>query len=489
MKNLIPIGVAAAIVAAVSCNGQQMRNPTGAGMWYPADKGALAAQVDGFLQEKPATPPKGKPIAIISPHAGFRFSGKCAGAAFSTVKGRSYGRVIVLGISHRALLRGASILKVDGYATPLGKIPLDRKACDKLLEQRLFSTVPRAHADEHSVENELPFLQRALKGEFKLVPILIGAADATQLKEIARQIAPLLDANTLLVASSDFTHYGKERFDYVPFRSDLKANLKKLSMAAAKPIMALDFNGFRKHLAQTGDTICGRNPISVLLCALPPGSRGTMARYYTSGDVTGDYASSVSYLSFVFTQGALMINEQGQATLLDVARKTIEAAIRGEKLPVIVVDAPELQNHQGAFVTIMKGGALRGCIGRFTADEPLYKVVAKMARASATEDLRFVARRLTAAELEDINIEISVLSTMTRIKNPLEEVKLGVHGIYIRRGMRSGTYLPQVATEHNMTLEEFLSSCCSSKAGLAPDAWKDPQTEVYIYSAQVFGEE
>ena len=150
---------------------------------------------------------------------------------------------------------------------------------------------------------------------------------------------------------------------------------------------------------------------------------------------------------------------------------------------------PSCRITRGAFVTITKGGALRGCIGRFTADEPLHKVVAKMARASATEDPRFVGRRLTAAELEDINIEISVLSTMTRIKDPLEEVKLGVHGIYIRRGARSGTYLPQVATEHNMTLEEFLSSCSSSKAGLAPDAWKDPQTEVYIYSAQVFGEE
>jgi len=488
MKKIMPIGVVAVIVLAASCNGEQSRNPTGAGGWYPADKETLAAQVDAFLLEEPDTTLKGRPIAVISPHAGFRYSGKCAGAAFSAVKGLSYKRVVVLGISHFAPLRGASILNVDAYATPLGTIPLDRKACKKLLGHRLFNTVPAAHAREHSVENELPFLQRALKGEFKLVPILIGEIDAAQTTEIAQEIRPLLDSNTLLVVSSDFTHYGRH-FDYVRFRTDVKENLKKLAMAAAKPIMALDFNGFRKHLTETGDTICGRKPIGVLLCALPHGSKAAIAKYYTSGDLSGDYETSVSYLSLVFTQGAQMINEQGQAMLLDVARKTIEAAIRGDQAPVFAVDGPELQGHQGAFVTITKGGDLRGCIGRFTADEPLFRVVQKMGRASALEDPRFAGRRIRADELDDIKIEISVLSPMSRVKNPLEDVKLGVHGIYIRRGMRSGTFLPQVATEHNMTLEEFLSTCCAHKAGLAADAWKDPETEVYVYSAQVFGEE
>lgn len=488
MKKLIPVGIVAAIAVAAVCNGQQVINATGAGRWYPADPAELRAQVDSFLQEKPDSAPAGRPIAIISPHAGFNYSGKCAGAAFAAVKGLGYGRVIVLGFSHHVAFAGASIRKAAAYETPLGSIPIDQEACAKLLEHKLFSTVPAAHAQEHSLENELPFIQRAIKGEFKLVPILIGSVDASQTREIARRIRPLLDADTLLVASSDFTHHGRN-FNYVRFRTDIKNNLEKLAMTAAKPILALDFDGFRKHLARTADTICGRNAIGVLMCALPPGGKGTIARYYTSGDVTGDYANSVGYLSFIFTKGATMLNKEGRSTLLDVARKTIEAAIRGEKLPVLVVDAPELQWHLGAFVTITKGGNLRGCIGQFTADEPLHKVVRKMARASALEDPRFAHRRLTADELAAIKIEISVLSPMQRVKNPLEEVKLGVHGIYIRRGRRSGTYLPQVATEHNMTLEEFLSSCSANKAGLSPDAWKDPDTEVYIYSAQVFGEE
>ena len=488
MKKPTLVGIVAAIALAAFCNGQQIIKATGAGSWYPADPAELGAQVDAFLQEKPDSAPDGRPIAIIAPHAGFAYSGKCAGAAFAAVKGLGYGRVIVLGISHRVPFAGASIREATAYETPLGSIPIDREACAKLLEHKLFSTVRAAHAGEHSLENELPFIQRAIKGDFKLVPILIGSVDASQTREIARRIMPLLDADTLLVASSDFTHHGRN-FNYVRFRTDIKKNLEKLAMAAAKPILALDFDGFREHHALTDDTICGRNAIGVLVCALPPGSKGMIARYYTSGDVTGDYANSVGYLSFIFTKGATMINEEGRSTLLDVARKTIEAAIRGEKLPVFVVDAPELQGHQGAFVTITKGGNLRGCIGRFTADEPLYKVVQQMARASALEDPRFAHRRLTADDLSAIKVEISVLSPMERVRNPLEEVKLGVHGIYIRRGRRSGTYLPQVATDHNMTLEEFLSSCSASKAGLSPDAWKDPDTEVYVYSAQVFGEE
>ncbi|NQT18510.1 MAG: AmmeMemoRadiSam system protein B, partial [Planctomycetes bacterium] len=464
--SIVAISIVVAIAVAALSNGQEVLKATGAGRWYPADPEELAAQVDSFLKEKPDSAPDGKPVALISPHAGFVYSGKCAGAAFAAVKGLRYGRVIVLGISHGGPFTGASIRQAAAYMTPLGSIPLDQEACSELLEHKLFSTVPAAHTLEHSVENELPFLQRAIRGKFKLVPILIGSVTPAQTKDIARRISALLDGNTLLVASSDFTHHGR---DYVRFSTDLKANLEKLATAAAKPILALDFDGFRKHITRTGDTICGCNAIGVLLCALPRGSKGAIARYYTSGDITGDYANSVGYLSFIFTKGAAMLNAQGQATLLDVARKTIEAAIEGKKLPVIVVDAPELQGHQGAFVTITKAGKLRGCIGRFTADEPLYKVVQQVARSSALEDPRFVNQRLTADELAAINIEISVLSPMERVKNPLEEVKLGVHGIYIQRGARSGTYLPQVATDHNMTLEEFLSSCCANKAGLSPD--------------------
>jgi len=183
-----------------------------------------------------------------------------------------------------------------------------------------------------------------------------------------------------------------------------------------------------------------------------------------------------------------MISNEGGQLLLDIARQTVEAALLGKPVPEFKVESPELQVHQGAFVTLTKKGELRGCLGQFTAQEPLYKVVSRMAAASALEDPRFAGMRLKPADLDEIDIEISVLSRMQRTLDPLNDIKLGVHGIYLKRGVNSGTFLPQVATDHNMTLEEFLSLCATHKAGLEPDAWKDPETEIYIYSAQVINE-
>ena len=499
MKTATPfLAAALAIIAAsacLSCKAEQTFQAPGPGKWYPAGKQALAEMVDGFLAEKPGSPIAGRPVGIISPHAGYPYSGKCAGAAFSAIKGLSYDRVVVIGISHGLPFNGAALLRVGSYSTPLGKMQIDTDANDQLLRNKLFASMPEAFSPEHSLDNQLPFIQRALKGDFKLVPIIIGMATPQDVKAIAQQVKPLLQGNALIVVSSDFTHHGAS-YDYVHFTKDLKDNLKKLAMSAAQPILKLDYDGFMKHIEGTGDTICGRNSIGVLLNALPRESKGTLARFYTSGDVLGDYSSSVSYLSFVFTQGepnaqkekTMMINEKSQAALLSIARQTVEAAIAGKKIPSNEVADPDLQREQGAFVTLTRNGELRGCIGQFTATEPLYMVVRKMARASALEDPRFDDRRLKPADIADVKIEISVLSPMTRVKDPLKEVKIGTHGIYIRRGFNAGTFLPQVATEYKMGLEEFLSTCCAHKAGLPPDAWKDPATEVYIYSAQVFGE-
>jgi len=487
MKSLLPFSMIWVVTIAASCNGQQVHQATGAGAWYPAGREALAAAVDQYLREKPDKLPDGSPVAVIVPHAGYRFSGACAGAAFSAVKGRRYDRVIVLGISHYAPLTGAAVLGADAYETPLGRIAIDTDACRTLLKHKLFAENPAAFAREHSVENELPFLQRALAGEFKLVPILVGQISPQEAREIAGQLKPLTAGRTLIVVSSDFTHHGKA-YGYVRFTADLPANLKKLAMEAAEAILSLDDRRFRRHLEDTGDTICGRNAISVLLNILPPGTKGAVARYYTSGDLLGDYTNSVSYLSIVFAQGDGMISQESQAVLLDIARKVIESGVRQQRQPVFEVDAPDLQQHQGAFVTITTNGKLRGCIGLFTADEPLYEVVRKMAHAAAFEDPRFAYNRLKPDELDHMKIEISVLSPMKRVQDPLKEVEIGKHGIYIVKGAHHGTFLPQVAVEHNMDLETFLSTCCAHKAGLPPDAWKDPETEVYVYTAQVFGE-
>ncbi|GAI26426.1 unnamed protein product [marine sediment metagenome] len=181
------------------------------------------------------------------------------------------------------------------------------------------------------------------------------------------------------------------------------------------------------------------------------------------------------------------MSETARKKLLAIARQALTDAVNGRPVSREKVNDPELQGHQGAFVTLTRQGRLRGCIGRFTADQPLYEVVRAMAPSAALQDQRFP--RVQPPELDEISIEISVLSPMRRVSDPLREVELGKHGIYIKRGWHTGTYLPQVATEHNMGLEEFLSSCTAHKAGLPPDAWKDPETEVYVYTAEVFGEE
>ena len=180
------------------------------------------------------------------------------------------------------------------------------------------------------------------------------------------------------------------------------------------------------------------------------------------------------------------MNNTQKQTLLKIARDTVEAVIDGKPTTTPKSDDTDLNAHCGCFVTLKNHGQLRGCIGNFISDSPLVELVAEMAKASATSDPRFFADRISTAELNQLDVEISVLSPLKRTNDPLS-LQLGIDGIYIKKGHASGCFLPQVATETGWSKEEFLSYCCSHKAGLAPDAWKDPQTEVYLFTADVFG--
>ena len=177
---------------------------------------------------------------------------------------------------------------------------------------------------------------------------------------------------------------------------------------------------------------------------------------------------------------------QQRQTLLRIAREVIDAAVKGQTPTQHELSDPLFAEHRGCFVTVKNHGRLRGCIGTFTADAPLLRTVEQMAQA-ATHDPRFPFDRITAAELSQIDIEISVLSPLRKTNDPLS-LELGKHGIYIRRGLASGCFLPQVATEADWDKEQFLSNCCAGKAGLDPDAWKDPKTEVLLFTAEIFSE-
>jgi AmmeMemoRadiSam system protein A len=182
------------------------------------------------------------------------------------------------------------------------------------------------------------------------------------------------------------------------------------------------------------------------------------------------------------------MNDVQKQTLLKVARDTVEAVIKREPAKTPQSDEPELNAPCGCFVTLKNQGRLRGCIGRFISESPLIELIAEMAKASATGDPRFLADPITAEELDQLDVEISVLSPLERTDEPLS-LRLGVDGIYIKKGRTSGCFLPQVATETSWSKEEFLSYCCAHKAGLAADAWREPETEVYLFTADVFGAE
>jgi len=467
----------------------------GAGRWFPADPEKLARVVDTYLgTQAPAI--ARPPVALIVPHAGYEFSGPVAGKAYATLKGRTYKRVIVLGVSHQALLRGASVLKVDAYETPLGKIPVDVQARDALLKCPVVKELTAAHRTEHSDENQLPFLQRAI-GSFKLVDILVGDMAPDQRAMLADVIRPLVDDSTLLVVSSDFTHYGPN-YGYLgpegqPIPRDrVPEILQRLNDLAVREILEVDVPGWDSYLQGSQDTICGRAGIGVLLKILEPWDdvRGSRVAYDTSGQITGDWTNSVTYAAVAIWRAGEGLSKEEQATLLRLARDTValymKTADHLKADPAKYALTGALKSPGAAFVTLKNRGELRGCIGSIVATEPLYESVINNA-CNACTDSRFADKRILLKEVPALSIEISVLSPMRRLDD-LAKIVIGRDGLMMGLGRNHGLFLPQVPGEQGWNREQYLANLCR-KAGLPETALKDPQTEFYRFTAQVFGEQ
>lgn len=272
--------------------------PVVAGHWYPDDPGGLRREIDRRLTCGGSDP--GRACAVVAPHAGLVYSGDVAGAAFRTVRRGEFERVVVLGPSHYHAIRGAVVPPADAWVTPLGRIPLDRRALEGLLASPHVRADRGPFAREHAIEIELPFLQRALPGGFELVPMLIGCdAEGPAAEELAAALRPWIDDRTLVVASSDFTHYG-ETFGYVPFRDRVPERLRELDLGAIARIEAGDAEGLERYLDRTGATVCGRHAIGVALRALPAGVRAKRLDYDTSGRMTGDWSHTVSYAAIAW---------------------------------------------------------------------------------------------------------------------------------------------------------------------------------------------
>jgi len=458
------------------------RKPNFAGSFYPSDKEELKSLIDKFLKnvnykEKIE---KEKIIGVIAPHAGYIYSGSIAAYSFKLLEGMDIKTVILIGRSHQSYFKGAIIDNRDGWETPFGKIDIDKEIFEKLYKKKNFS-VNKAILDyEHSLEVEIPFLQVVLKN-FKIFPVLLGDSSKENIEKIADDMYDVLKnkGNWIIVASTDLSHY-------YPYETAKQKDTLLLETLKSK-----NLNLIYSYLSSRKIEMCGDAPVFVLLKIAEkyPDYEVKILNYANSGDTSGDKNKVVGYGSAVILKkdkkGGNMLTDQQKKLLLKIARETLENYLSGKKLPELKIDDPVLMEKRGVFVTLHKKENLRGCIGYIEPIKPLYLAVREMAIHSATQDPRFEPVRYE--ELKDIEIEISVLTVPQKVKSA-DEIVLGRDGVIVKRGFNQGVFLPQVAEETGWTKEEFLSYLCSHKAGLPPDAWKDPKTELYTFQADVFSE-
>ena len=469
---------------------QKVRKAAVAGTFYPASAKDIQSLLGPWLHpcgEGPA------PQAVIVPHAGYVFSGEVAAAAFNRIpRGHTYKRIFLLGPSHRVGFAGASVDTLYTQAeTPLGRVPVDVDLGKTLIRegQGTFTCLSDAHDREHCLEVQLPFLQLLWKDVPPIVPIVIGSQRLATLQEIAKVLAPYFNEENLFIISSDFSHY--------PCYEDAKASDLYLADAIAggglnrflNALSYIDKQGF------TGEdtAACGACAIAVLLEMMDAQGRNCFAAervmYRNSGDSPyGEKDRVVGYNAIVFTRTEpeaplFSFSPEEQKAMIATARATIHRALG---LPFDGDDTPTgilKEAGYGVFVTLHLDGRLRGCIGRFESASTLHATIREMARSAAFSDPRFPS--LSKSEAPRVEIEVSVLSPLKRIAS-IDEFRLGRDGIYMIKGSRHGTFLPQVAEETGWTTEEFLGHCARDKAGIGYDGWKD--AELYTYQTVVVKE-
>ena len=483
---------------------EKIRQSVVAGAFYPADKESLAKQIDQFLEAANLSPVEGVIRALVVPHAGYVYSGPVAAYGYKALIGQNIKRIILVGSSHHQYFTGAVIDDSDFWQTPLGRVAIDKDLREILAKEKI-KIDSSAHQPEHSLEVQVPFLQRVLE-DFKILPVLIGQADEEDLEKLAQVLAKNIDDQTLIIASTDFSHYPSYDqavyADHKVIEAILTGQVEKLKETIA------DLE--KENIPNAATFLCGQTAVEVVMkVAQKLGtSQIELLKYANSGDVPiGDKSQVVGYGAIAFLTKSKMpaqgeefeLNVEQQKKLLEIARQSVETFILQDQLPSFEIDDPLLNQPLGAFVTLKKQGALRGCIGRFTPleknsltgfttedlDLPLYQVVAQMAIAAATQDKRFLP--VQPQELDDLEYEISVLSPLRKIDD-WREIEIGRHGVQVSQGPYSGVFLPQVATENNWDLEEFMGNLCQHKAGLPREAWKTDEVDLYIFTAQIFGE-
>ncbi len=476
---------------------QNVRQAAVAGGFYPADPKTLLAMMDDMLahaasSQPPITVPTNDPIlAVVAPHAGYQFSGPVAAYTYAALKGRKFSRVVVIAPSHFEAFDFTSVYEGDAYATPLGTVPVDKAFAKQLAQMsptiQLSSRghTPTKEGAEHAVEVELPWLQRVL-GNFQLVPIVMGDQSYESSRALGVALAKLIqgkDKDTLIVASSDLSHYH-------PYDEAVKIDHKTLTA-----LQAWDYFSMSRNFEARIWEACGGAPIVAAMIAAERmgANQAVVLKYANTGDVTGDHSRVVGYSADVFlkTQSGktaepqFSLNDREKNELLALARKSVEYAVREKKAYEPTASASEVLNEErGAFVTLRKSGELRGCIGYTSAEKPLYMTVRDTATLAALRDTRF--QPVAASELPQIDYEVSVLSPLRRVLD-IRQIEVGQHGLLMKNGAYEGLLLPQVPVEEKWDRQRFLEETCA-KAGMRSGCWKDENTDIFMFTAVVFGE-
>ncbi|MCS7252115.1 MAG: AmmeMemoRadiSam system protein B [Thermoflexus sp.] len=461
----------------------EVREPAVAGAFYPADPEALREMVDRLLEEAPRYDPE--PAALIVPHAGYIYSGHVAAWGFKQLTGRSYDAVVVLGTNHvEPFFHEISVWPRGAWRTPLGEARIDEELADVLLSVGPpLRAVPEVHLEEHSIEVEIPFLQR-LFPDLRFVPVMIGEPSLENIEALAAALARVLAGRrAVVIASSDLSHYPRDE------------HARQVDLSAIGAILSLDPELVRHTIAEwmarripgLATLMCGEGPVLTAMAYAKRigATHASLLKYANSSDVPyGRKDHVVGYAAIRFAREPdPPLDEEDRRTLLKIAREAVEHAVRGKPMPELHVSSSALELPRACFVTLTKGGRLRGCRGEIWPRSGLADAVRRVAVLSALDDPRFPP--VAAEELPYLAYEISVLSPLRPVERT-EEIEVGRDGLFILAAGRTGLLLPQVPVEQGWDREAFLRALCR-KAGLPEDAWQWPDARLFRFEAEVFG--
>jgi hypothetical protein len=422
---------------------KMIRNPVVSGQFYPESPSELRAMIEEMVDKEAV---KEDVIGLISPHAGYIYSGPVAGAVISRIKFKD--TFIILGPNHTGRGKPLSIMTKGAWKTPLGEVQLDSELAKQILATSSHLQEDYgAHQYEHSIEVQLPFLQY-FKRDIRLVPIVLAYSPGATYKEIGRELARAikdLDREVVIIASSDMTHYEPQE------------SAQQKDNQAIEAILDLNEDELLKRIEQFNISMCGYGPaVSLISAAKELGAASAkLVRYQTSGDTTGDYSAVVGYAGIAI---------KGRSPLARLAKETVETFVKEGKTPQLGELTPEMKEKAGVFVSIHKFGGLRGCIGTFEPQmENVAEEVITNAVSSATRDPRFSP--IAPNELKDLEYSVDVLTKPEPIKSK-DQLDPKRYGAIVECGYRRGLLLPDL---EGVDTVDYQIDICRQKAGIAPD--------------------